>query len=418
MKFCLKQKIVTNLPSTEKIEKVSGVTEYEALRAEKLFRYEYSNQLNTSLLTFAFTVFTAGLIIFTLLFQFGGLSIPNSNIDENSNYNITVKDATDEEESNYQIEIKDNSNKDDYTYVIFVEYFFACFFLLPCFFSRINFRYTVKNSLRIGQLTDYTREKIKFDDNESWESFKRNFNTNYFYQKRYGVGGAKDIPYWINIISCLLSTSVGMVGIYSMTTKSNVFSMPWWGWHIFFAVIISSIIFKRIEPLLQMNKIFKITYIIVVVEFVLLIILAVVLYRAFDMSNAYITQLIYMSFWGLVLQICILITPQYDKEIELANCVLDYTRAKLREAKNKPSNESEKERNIRIFNEFLDNSVVVNNYKEKSIEKNKYFKKIIFRKCKTILYQLDMYNNDLTREEKNKCINNYLNAFLKDEVSS
>ena len=124
-----------------------------------------------------------------------------------------------------------------------------------------------------------------------------------------------------------------------------------------------------------------------------------------------------MCIWGLVLQICILITPQYDKEIELANCVLDYTRAKLREAKNKPSNETEKERNIRIFNEFLDNSVVVDNYKEKSMKKNRFFKKIIFRKCKTILYQLDIYNNDLTREEKNQCINNYLNVFLKDEAS-
>ena len=164
MKFYLKQKIVTNPPPTDKIEKVSGVTEYEALRAEKLFRYEYSNQLNTSLLTFAFTVFTAGLIIFTLLFEFGGIFKPTEN-------NVTG----------------------DQTYIVFAEYFFACFFLLPCFFSRINFRYTLKNSLRIGQLTDYTREKIQFDDGESWEIFKRDFRVNYFYKMPSGVGGAKEL---------------------------------------------------------------------------------------------------------------------------------------------------------------------------------------------------------------------------------
>ena len=418
MKFYLKPKIITNssLPSTDG-EKVGGATEYEALRAEKLFRYEYANQLNTNLLTFAFTVFTAGLIVFTLLFEFSGIINPSANKDEITNYNIIIDSTAGENQQDYQVEIKNNTQQKDWnqdqTYIVFVEYFFACFFLLPCFFSRINFRYTVKNSLRIGQLTDYIREKIQFDDGESWEKFKREFHTNYFYQKESGVGGAKDIPYWINIISILLSASVGIVGIYSMKTINNEYIIPWWGWLAFIALIMGAIIVKMIEPFFSMNKITSKIPCVVLVEFLLLIVLSMVLYKWFDISEYFIIQLIIISFWTLVLQVCILITPQYDKEIELANCVLDYTRAKLQEGNNKPQNESYKKRNLRIFIEFLYNSVVVNSYLEKIKGKKSFNRHVILKKCKTILYQLDINNKDLTREEKNKCINNHFDTLSR-----
>ena len=171
MNFEFNKHVILNTSPPEKIEKVSSSTEYESLRAEKLFRYEYANQLNTSLLTFAFTIYTAGLALFALIFEFGNFFTPEST---SNTYN----------------------GKDVYT--LFVEYFFACFFLLPCFFARINFLYTVNNSLRIGQLTEYTREKIQFDDEESWESFKRKYKVNYFYRTGVGVGGAKEIPFCIS----------------------------------------------------------------------------------------------------------------------------------------------------------------------------------------------------------------------------
>ena len=51
--------------SDEPPEKIKMETEYIALREEKIFRYGYSNQLNTTLLTITLTVFTAGILLFT-----------------------------------------------------------------------------------------------------------------------------------------------------------------------------------------------------------------------------------------------------------------------------------------------------------------------------------------------------------------
>ena len=117
MKFEFDKHVILNTSPPEKLEKVSSSTEYESLRAEKLFRYEYANQLNTSLLTFAFTIYTAGLALFALIFEFGDfIAMEETSVSSNG--------------------------KDIYT--LFVEYFFACFFLLPCLFARINFLYFEK----------------------------------------------------------------------------------------------------------------------------------------------------------------------------------------------------------------------------------------------------------------------------------
>lgn len=444
MKFCLKQKIVTNPPPTDKIEKVSGVTEYEALRAEKLFRYEYANQLNTSLLTFAFTVFTAGLIVFTLLVEFGGMFSPNSDKSDVASYKITINGTASESESDYQIEIKNSpdngankqkdntateedniskedtgedntktgsNNANDQTYIVFVEYFFACFFLLPCFFSRINFRYTVKNSLRIGQLTDYIREKIEFDDGESWESFKRDYRVNYFYKQPSGVGGAKDIPMWINIISCIISVSIGAMGMHSLSIESEMLngSIYLIGFWLFVRIIVSVVV----EVCLQKSAAEKnrMWYFFSFVIAVLVLIVMVILHSNLtkipivlcDIAQN-VTTILPIILWCELLQVCILITPKYDREINLANSVLEYTRAKLKFSKFKRDMSCTigcgviqmKGENELIFKRFLRESSVIEKLNKKKTEKQ------LIRYCKTLFSQLDKDNKDNNDNNDNK----------------
>lgn len=382
MKFDLNQKIIASdaKPSNE-IGKVSSATEYEALRAEKLFRYEYSNQLNTSLLTFAFTVFTAGLLIFTLLFEFGGI----------------LKTGEVESVGDSQI------------YIVFVEYFFACFFLLPCFFSKINFRYTVKNSLRIGQLTDYMRERVYFDDGESWESFKRDYGVNYFYKKPSGVGGAKDIPFWINTISCGLSIAVGAIGIYNLGTNTNIFLQENLKWHLLYgsSVCLFTFLAKILEPIIPMNKRLIGATALVVVEIVF-----GVGYTKVVESNC-VEQMVIILVWFMLLICCIMSTPQYEKEIELANCVLEYTRAKLRYKKSNKMLHTDKERNELIFRSFLKESSAIKKYRKKAettIMPNWY----AMQCCKVMLSLLDIGCDGSNEVVSADSVHNYLvEIFMK-----
>lgn len=368
MKFCLKQKIVTNPPPTDKIEKVSGVTEYEALRAEKLFRYEYSNQLNTSLLTFAFVVYTAGFALFSFL------------ADSNSLSN-TMK--------------------------LFVEFFFSIVFLLPCIFSKINFRYTVQNSLRIGQLTDYIREKVKFDDDESWESFKRDYHVNYFYRQPTGVGGAKEIPFWIDIISLVMSLIVAY-----MNTESYLYP-------------INNI--NEIEPRLTSNAVIMLACMVgiiiacslihtiirkccvkyhPVVTILIFVFLQVTTYVAFIVCinpiscNLELDFWIMFSIWLLSFNWCLSFLPRYNREIEIANSVLEYTKVKLKySSNNKKCNRCPNpKRNEKIFKDFLKDSSIVEKYlhKKRGVDK-----------CKCIFKKIDVCEKDLSTDKKNYLISEF-----------
>lgn len=361
MKSYTKCRYVPSLTTSATHEKVSSKTEYETLRAEKLFRYEYSNQLNTSLLTFAFTVFTAGLAIFTLMFGPEGSFFSNG-----------------------------EKSTSDGIPIVFSEYFFACFFLLPCFFSRINFRYTVKNSLRIGQLTEYIRQKISFDDGESWESFKRKYAVNYFYKKTSSVGGAKDIPFWINLISIGLSIAVGAFGIFNLCTYNDLSFYPGGICLICFgaATLLITICIKFIEPLLagKCRTITKIT-------FLVLATIAGIICIIYLNDKPYNISLIIILVWYLSLLSCIFITPQYDREIELANCVLEYTRAKLEDSKNKPQCIPLETQNKQIFNQFLNTSTVIKDY-QKVVEKCPLRKWDVLRRCTIMLSMLDVGNRN------------------------
>ncbi|MBE6664663.1 MAG: hypothetical protein E7603_00395 [Ruminococcaceae bacterium] len=394
MKFCTKKyTIINNHTSSNDLERVGSTTEYEALRAEKLFRYEYSNQLNTGLLTFAFTIFTAGLALFALIFEFSDLFKAISSTVE----------STDLENLSTEISIKN-------LYSVFVEYFFACFFLLPCFFARVNFRYTVKNSLRIGQLTDYIREKVHFDDGESWESFKRDYKINYFYRSPSGVGGAKDIPKWINIISHTISLIVGMVGIYVLF-QSNSILQDLIKYLIFYAAIRMLIsILCKIYSAYTTRQIKKKYYFVIfsinrVLDIVFGLIIRLQLQNEPELIKKLIPYTLIILIWAELLQFCVYITPQYDREIHLANSVLEYTKAALiYSEKHSLHSELEADRYKHVFEIFLKESSVLKKYDEKYCCNHKK----IVKKCMPIYAQVAVDNKHLDFISKNKYLIDYL----------
>ena len=130
---------------------ISYEAEYNALREEKIFRYGYSNQINTTLLTITLAVFSAGILWVTIG-------------EENS-------------------KILD-----------FANFFIPLFFLVPCIFAGVCFRCALRNSVRIGILSEYMRTNFEFQTKTSWEKIKQKKNINYFYDSDCKIGGVKEMP--------------------------------------------------------------------------------------------------------------------------------------------------------------------------------------------------------------------------------
>ena len=370
MKFCLKQKIVTNPPPTDKIEKVSGVTEYEALRAEKLFRYEYSNQLNTSLLTFAFTVIIAGLVLFSLVMQFGDLG-------ENQK-----------------------------TISFFIEYFFAAFFLLPCFFAGINFRYTVKNSLRICQITDYVRIKIQFDDDESWESFKQDYNAHYFYKQSCRIGGAKDIPLCVSIVSCAISFAVFCIFTYlcnknaGLGRDEGVFTFWYWAARSF--VFLSTAIITQLLPFKNKKR-----------YYVIILLLNITITSLFFSTDtiSYRDYFLMELVWAELFNFCLYLMPQFNREIKIADLFLDFTKTKLQFSAIRPhcNKCTKKQREMTIFEMFLRNNSFIYVYLQKGKFKCKTRK---YSYLKQYLHELFISNTNLSKKEMQSLLKQYVERKL------
>lgn len=154
-----------------KNDKITPEAEYNALREEKIFRYGYSNSVNTTLLTITLAVFSVGALMFTM------------------------------------------SNN---TFAKLAEIFFPLFFLLPCLFARICFRSLLKNSVRIGLLSEYMREYLKFEKDSSWEKIKKNHKINYFMDEKKYIGGAKEVPLCVTIVSIFFSSIIGYYPIHDL----------------------------------------------------------------------------------------------------------------------------------------------------------------------------------------------------------
>ena len=161
--------VLENILNELKKDTISPEAEYNALRAEKIYRYGYANSVNTALLTLTLAVFSVGALLFT------------------------------------------SSNK---PFEGIAEIFFPLFFLIPCLFARIGFKSLVKNSVRIGLLSEYMRKHL-FKNQCSWECLK-NDKMNYFMESKKYIGGVKEVPLCVSAVSILFSSIIGFYPIYTL----------------------------------------------------------------------------------------------------------------------------------------------------------------------------------------------------------
>jgi len=244
-----------------KKDEITPETEYNALREEKLFRYGYSNSVNTTLLTITLAVFSVGALMFTM------------------------------------------SNN---TFAELAEVFFPLFFLLPCLFARICFRSLLKNSIRIGLLSEYIRSHIPFNDDISWEKIKKEKEINYFLNPDQYIGGVKEVPICITAVSLIFSAIIAHYFIYQSVSDKKYFLL------LILALIPIIVAFY---PLSTANskgcKVSTIT---------LLVTSEIIIYALFFVYlNCGWQVILHQAIYHIIL-ICVLcMIPNFEKEIAVAN---------------------------------------------------------------------------------------------------
>ena len=244
-----------------KNDDISSETEYNALREEKIFRYGYSNSVNTTLLTITLAVFSVGALMFTM----------STNMFEE-----------------------------------LAKIFFPLFFLLPCLFARICFRSLLKNSIRIGLLSEYIRTHILFKDGISWEKIKKEKEINYFLKPDQYIGGVKEVPLCVTAVSLIFSMIIAHYFIYH--SLSDVSNFLW----LILALIPIMVAFYPLSA--ASNKGFKISTI------VLLVVAEVIIYALFFVFLDCGWQIIMHQAIYHVILICVLcLIPNFKKEIDVAN---------------------------------------------------------------------------------------------------
>lgn len=278
MKFPLHEE--TEIKAVQKDDSRSVVSceaEYYALREEKIFRYGYSNQLNTTLLTITLTIFSIGIVCFSM-------------------------------------------DTDDPLLFEFAMYFFPVFFLIPCFFAKICFRYALRNSIRIGILSEYMRKHIKNQNEVSWETIKKDKELNYFYKNDCKIGGVKDLPICITIISIFISVIIGRYPTFSCINE-NI--------KLFFLMLLPlvPILLLGIEFQLSRfnnNMIQKILSIVMWLCFVISIYCFVIAHHL-DNYELLIKQAVY----DLTLFFTVVCIPNYKNELRIANEALKKKQEKI-----------------------------------------------------------------------------------------
>lgn len=295
-------------------------TEYIALREEKIFRYGYSNQLNTTLLTITLAIFTVGAILFS-----SGILVnsPCTYYGENACASPCVV----------------HKKIIDLSY--FAEYFFASFFLLPCFFAKIIFEYCLRNSLRIGTLSEYIRSNLKFARGSSWEIMKKERKIFYFYKERYGVGGAKDIPICVCFMSCIISIAMCA---YFILTSNITLGYIYWILRVIIVVIVAFVV------QLSVNKKPKWLYLIIFgINMIINITFANLTNQFIENETLFIIQMVYAE----ILCFTVFAIPQFAREIFIANC-----RLKLNEYSLKGVEVAE----VNVYNQVIDEMITNSNF--------------------------------------------------------
>lgn len=255
---------------------VSCEAEYNALREEKLFRYNYSNQINTTLLTTTIAIFSIGILLFN------------------------IEDA-------------------DSGLIEFARFFFPMFFLLPCVFAKICFHSALRNSMRIGLLSEYIRAFLIFENyNYSWETLKQSEKVNYFYDiSEKGLNGVKDMPIRITYISIVFSAAISRYPLIKYTG---------WGFLNFLIMLIPLSLILLCVYLLQYKIQMKADkeikwwcYILIPLIYLLAFSLSLLLNITFKTSNVDMHLFISTLLYDLTLISVVLDMPTYQLEIDEAN---------------------------------------------------------------------------------------------------
>lgn len=147
--------------------------EYQALREEKLNRYDYANKLTTDLITFTTAVVGAALAMYAIYNkEFGS----------------------------------DNT-------VLILKYLQSLLMLSPALFATVTHRHSILNSIRINLISDYLREMSSAE--KTWEKFKKEYDVQYFdfpynkHNKR--IGDITDLCIGTTAVSLLFSWMMALV---------------------------------------------------------------------------------------------------------------------------------------------------------------------------------------------------------------
>lgn len=285
MNFCDKEKIEIKICDREMIEMkmkkkkenevspiISSEAEYHALREEKIFRYGYSNSINTTLLTLTLAVFSVGGLMFTM-----------------------------------------NGNN----FFELAEVFFPLFFLLPCLFSCICFRYLLRNSVRIGLLSEYIRTHLNFQNNTSWEGIKKDEEIKYFMFSKNCIGGAEDVPKCVTMVSLILSLIIAHYFIYQdLHNDSKVF--------IISLLALIPLIVAFVLHQISSTKIMEIA---IAISCLIFEIMIYVLFSFF--LQEHMDVLSKQAIYNVLLLFIVLLTPNFKRETQKAEQTLKECKEKI-----------------------------------------------------------------------------------------
>lgn len=238
---------------------ISRETEYNALREEKIFRYSYSNSVNTTLLTVTLAVFSVGGLLFSI---------------------------------------------SEDTFVELAKIFFPLFFLLPCVFARIAFYSLLRNSVRIGLLSEYMRSHISFENNYSWEKIKKERKINYFLDPEKYIGGVKEIPLCITVVSIIFSAIITHYFVFQAVNGNICVFFP-----LSLSLIPIAIFFSPINNSKSRKDEIKKTISLIIIE-------AAMYTLYFILLKCYVKIIVLQAIYHIVLISVLCLVPNFNREIE------------------------------------------------------------------------------------------------------
>lgn len=162
--------------------------EYNALREEKLNRYDYANKLTTDLITFSTAVGGACLAMY---------AIYNKENDLGGN-----------------------------TTILILKYMQSLLMLAPALFATVTHKHSILNSIRINLISDYLREMSSA--RITWEKFKTDCDVQYFdfpYDRsRKRIGDITGLCYGTTVVSLGFSYIMALIVSLNLIGESELWT--------------------------------------------------------------------------------------------------------------------------------------------------------------------------------------------------